>query len=119
MFWHVTSLLGLPRAASDLREQQIDTEWSVLVFQVGLYLCDLLAEHVWCVSHATDDSETACVGDCCGELGPSCYVHASQKNWVLDVEEVGDRCADFLWDSSSASQVSSWEHCETYVVKPS
>ena len=39
-------LLGLAGAATDLREEQIDTERTVLVVEMGLELGDLLAEHV-------------------------------------------------------------------------
>lgn len=89
-------LLGLAGAATDLREEQVDTEGSVLVVQVALELGDLLAQHVGSVTNTANDTETAGVGDGSGQLGASGDVHASKKHRVLDAEQVGDGSSDLL-----------------------
>lgn len=56
----------------------------------------MFPEHVWCVAHSSDDTETSCIGDCGCEFGTGGNVHSSEEDWVRDLEEVGDRCADDL-----------------------
>lgn len=107
-------LLGLSCRASNLREQQIDAERRVFVVEVAFQLCDLFSKHIGsvpnldllsmlilvtadAVSYTTNDTDSSCVGNGCGELWASCNVHARQHYWVLDLEEVGDRGLDLLW----------------------
>lgn len=96
--------LRLPGAAADLWEEQIDTESTVLVGQVSLQLCNLFAEHVWCIanlsrissvhcldhdsSYASDDTHTAGICHGSSQLRPCCNVHASKEDWVLDLQEI-------------------------------
>jgi len=89
-------LLCLTGRATDLREKQIDTEWCILVCEEGLELCDLLAQHIWCVSDASNNTETAGICDCCCEFRTGRNVHTSKEYWMRDLEEVGDRCAELL-----------------------
>lgn len=84
-------LLGLSGAASDLRNQQIHAEWRILVLQVAFEFRDLLPEHVGCVPHSSNDTETAGVGDRCCEFGTGGNIHTSEEDRVVDFEEVGDR----------------------------
>lgn len=84
-------LLGLSGAASNLRNQEINTKRRILVFQVALEFRDLLPEHVGCVPHSSNDSEAASVGDRCCEFGAGGNIHTSKEDRVVDFEEVGDR----------------------------
>ena len=70
-------LLGLSCAATDLWEEQVDTEWSVLVLEEALELCNLLAEHVWGVADTTNDTDTASIGHGSSELRTSIGLVAS------------------------------------------
>jgi hypothetical protein len=79
-----------------LRKQQIDTEWRILVVEVALQLSDLLAQHVWCVSDAAEDTDASGVCDGGGKLGTSSHVHAREHDGVLDLQQVGELCADLL-----------------------
>jgi hypothetical protein len=83
-----------------LREQQINAEWRTLVVQVALQLGDLLAEHVWRVPNAANDTQAACVCNGGSELGSGGHVHAGQHDGVLDLQQVGQLRADLLWDVS-------------------
>jgi len=87
----------LSGASTNLGEKQVNTEGCVLVCKEGLELCDLLAQHVWCVSYSSDDTESSCIGDGCGELGTGCDVHSCEEDGVVDLQEVSDRCADYLF----------------------
>lgn len=89
-------LLGLARTAADLREQEVDAEWRVLVCQVALELGDLLSQHVRCVTNTADDTETAGVGDSSSKLGSSSHVHAGQHDGVLDLQQISELCAELL-----------------------
>lgn len=89
-------LLGLSCTATNLWEQEIDTERCVLVVQEALQLCDLLAEHVWSVADTADDTDTTSVGHSGGELRTSGHVHASKHDWVLDLEQIGRGGAELL-----------------------
>ena len=57
-------ILGLACAAADLRQEQIHTEWCLLVFEIGLELCNLLAQHVRRIPDTADDTETASIISC-------------------------------------------------------
>jgi hypothetical protein len=81
-------LLGLTGTSSNLWQKQINTKGCVLVFEEALQFCDLLAKHVWCVSYSSNDTETSGICDCCCELGASCDVHSSEKNRVVDLEQI-------------------------------
>jgi hypothetical protein len=90
------NVLGLSRASTNLREEQIDAKWRALVVQISLELGDLLAEHVWRVANATQHTDTAGIGDSRRELRPSSHVHASKHDGVLDLQQVGELGADLL-----------------------
>lgn len=89
-------LLGLTGTTTDLRKKEIDTERSVLVLQVALQLSNLLAQHLWGVTDTTDDAETTGIGDRSSQLGAGSHVHASQQNWVVDLQEISDGSANNL-----------------------
>ena len=89
-------VLGLASAATDLGEQQIDTERSVRVIEVLLELRNLLAEHVGSVTDTTNDTETSSVGDGSSQLGAGGDVHTGQKDGVLDLEKIRDGGANLL-----------------------
>jgi hypothetical protein len=98
--WHL--LLGLSSASANLRNQKIHTEGSVLVIQEALELCDLLSEHVWGVTNATDHTDAASVGDSCCELRASSNIHASEHDRVCDLEQVGGHRADLFYVVSAS-----------------
>lgn len=89
-------LLGLTSATTDLRQQEVNTERSLLVSKEALQLGDLLPEHVRCVANTTDDTQTTGVGDCGRQLRASGHVHTSQQNWVVDLEQISDGGTDDL-----------------------
>lgn len=93
----VSDVLGLAGGAANLWEKEIDTEWCVLVVQVGLELSDLLAEHVWGVSNTSNNTETSGIGDSGSELWAGGNVHSSQNNWVVDLQEISGGGADLLY----------------------
>ena len=43
--------LGLSCAATNLRQEQVNTEWCILIGQVALEFSDLFSEHVWGVAN--------------------------------------------------------------------
>lgn len=90
------NVLGLAGGTANLWEKEVDTEWSVLVVQVGLELSDLLAEHIWGVSNTSNNTETSGIGDSGSELWASGNVHTSQNNWVVDLQEISGGGADLL-----------------------
>lgn len=96
-------VLGLSRAATDLGEEQIDTEGRTLVVKEALQLGDLLAEHVWGVANATEHTKTSGVGDSGSELRACCYVHTGEQHRVLDLQQVGELCADLLYALSAGA----------------
>ena len=89
-------LLGLPGAAANLGNKEIDTEWRVLVVQEALELCNLFSEHVWSISNATDHTDAAGVCDSCCKLRASSNVHAGEHDRVCDLEQVGGHRADLF-----------------------
>ena len=106
--------LCFPRTAADLRKQQVHTKGGILVIQVALEFGNLLAEHVWSIAnllpvrllfavrpclltYTSDDAQSSGIGDGCGELRASCNVHASQEDWVLDLQEICDGSLNLLW----------------------
>lgn len=96
-FWRGGSgLLGLTGIATNLGDKQVNTKGSVLVVEVALELGNLLLEHLWSVSDTADDAHTAGVGDGSRQLGTGGDVHAGQQDGVLDLEKIGDGCADLL-----------------------
>jgi len=95
-------VVGLSCIATNLWEQQIDTERSVLVVQEALQLCNLFPEHVWGVSDATDDTETAGIGDCGSKFRAGGNVHASKDDGVVDLQEIRRDGLDLLWRSHCA-----------------
>lgn len=91
-----TDILGLASIATNLGKQQVDAKGGVLVGEVALELCDLLAQHVRSVSEAANDTETASVGDSSGELGAGGNVHAREDDGVLDLEQIRDGSSELL-----------------------
>lgn len=89
-------VLGLSCTTANLWEEEVDTEWSILVLEEALELGNLLTEHVWSVADTADDTDTAGVGDGGGELRPGGDVHAGKHDWVLDLEEIGGGGANLL-----------------------
>jgi hypothetical protein len=61
----------LPGVSTDLWEQQVNTEWGILVVEVLLELMDLIAEHLWGVTDTTDNTESTSIGDSSSELWSS------------------------------------------------
>jgi hypothetical protein len=91
------NLLSLPGTAANLRNQEIDTEGSILVVEEALEFRNLFPEHVWGVADATDHTDAAGVGDGCCELGAGGDVHAGEHDGVCDLEQVGRDRADLFW----------------------
>jgi hypothetical protein len=89
-------LLGLACASTNLGKKQVDTKGRFLVVQVSLQLGDLLAQHVWCVADATQDTDASSICDGSSELRASSHVHTSQHDGVLDLEQISELCADLL-----------------------
>ena len=100
------NILGLAGGTANLWEKEIDTEWSVLVVQVGLELSDLLAEHIWGISNTSNNTETSGIGDSSSELWASGNVHTSQNNWVVDLQEISGGGADLLCEFIVSDPVS-------------
>lgn len=98
-------ILGLAGTAADLGEEEIDAERSVLVREMRLELVDLVAKHVGGVVDATKDTHAAGVGDSRGQLGASSDVHAGKQDGVVDLEKIGDRGPDLLWDAEKSANV--------------
>lgn len=94
-------LLGLAGTATNLGEEQVDTEWCVLVLEERLQLGDLLAEHVWGVANSSENTEASGVGNGCSELRAGGNVHTSKHNRVVNLEEVGGNRAELFcrWPS--------------------
>lgn len=88
--------LGLSCAATNLWEQEINAERGILVVQEALELCNLLSQHVWSVADTTNNTNTARVGDCGGELGTSGDVHTGEHHGVVDLEQIGRHRAELL-----------------------
>jgi hypothetical protein len=88
--------LGLSRASADLGKQEINTKGCFLVVEVALQLRDLLAKHVGSVSNAAEDADSAsvCYSSC--QLRAGGHVHAGKHDGVLDLEQIGELCADLL-----------------------
>lgn len=90
-------LLCFPCIAANLGNQEINTEWCILVVQEALQLRDLLSKHIWRVSNTADDTETTGVGDRCCEFRARGDVHTCKHDRVVDFQQVCDCCADLLW----------------------
>lgn len=110
--------LCLSCTAANLRNQKVDSKWCVLVFQISLKLGYLFTEHIWCVANAANDAEPAGVGDSSGQLGARGYVHTSEHDRVVDLEEVGNRGAELLWICVSLRMLIGGELFVTHVEKP-
>jgi hypothetical protein len=89
-------ILGLSRATANLRKKQVNTERRALVVEEALQLGDLLAEHVRRVTNATEHTQTSGVGHGGSKLRACCYVHAGEQHRVLDLQQVGELCADLF-----------------------
>jgi hypothetical protein len=73
--------------------------------QEALELSNLLPQHVWRVADTADDTESTSVGDGGCELRAGSNIHASKKNGVVDLQEIGRNRLDLLC-SNTISQVS-------------
>lgn len=97
-------LLGLSRIATNLGQQQINTERCLFVNQEALQLGDLFPQHVWGISDTTDDTETTGVGNCGGELRAGGNVHAGEDDGVVDLEEIRRNGLDLLCSEASVAR---------------
>jgi hypothetical protein len=88
-------LLCLSGTTAYLRKQEINSEWCILVLQVTLEFCDLLAQHVWCIANSANDAQATSVRDGSGKFGACSDVHTSQHDWVVDLQEIS-RCGSDL-----------------------
>jgi hypothetical protein len=89
-------LLCLSGTATYLRKQEIDSEWSVLVREVTLEFCDLLAQHVRCIANSANDTQATGVCDSSSKFGACSDVHTSQHDWMVDLQEISRRGSDLL-----------------------
>lgn len=89
-------VLGLACATTNLGKQQIDTEGRALVVEIALQLGDLLSQHVRRVSNTSQHTESSGVCDGSSELRTGGDIHAGEKNGMLDLQQVGELCADLL-----------------------
>ena len=89
--------LGFPCAAADLWDQQVNAEGGVLVVQEAFELGYLFPEHIWCVAHPSNDTQSTGIGDRCSELGASCYIHACEEDGMVDLEEVREGRAELFY----------------------
>jgi hypothetical protein len=96
MAWDALHILSFPGTAANLRNQEIDTERSILVVEEALEFRDLFSEHVRSVTYATDHTNTTGIGDGCCELGTGSHVHAGEHDGVCDLEQVGGDRADLF-----------------------
>lgn len=65
----------------------------------------LLTEHVRSVTDTSNDTDSSSVGDSSGELRPRSDVHSSQRDGVLDLEELGEFGGDSCGMSASISSM--------------
>jgi hypothetical protein len=79
-----------------LRKEQVHTEWRVLIVQKALEFGNLVLEHFWGVTNATDDTEATSVRDSGSQLGASSHVHTGEKNGVVDLQEIRNRSTKLL-----------------------
>jgi hypothetical protein len=100
----IIDLLGFPRIATNLGQQEIDAKRRILVVEVRLELLDLIPEHLGGVVDAAQNTKTAGVCDGRGQLGASGDVHAGEEDGVVDLEEIGDLGADLLCKRTSSRQ---------------
>lgn len=100
---YMVCLLGLTGTATDLGEEEVDTEGGILILQVALQLSDLFAEHIRSITNTTDDTQTTGIGDRSSQLRASGHVHTSQQNGVVDLKQIGDGSTDDLWGRNIVS----------------
>jgi hypothetical protein len=87
---------------TDGRDEQLSTRVDDNIDElVQLALCVVvagggLAKDVGGVSHATNNTETSCIGDGSSELGASGDVHARKHYGMLDLKQIGELCAELL-----------------------
>ena len=115
-----SSLLRLPRTAANLWDQEIDAEGCVLVYEIALEFCDLLAEHVWRVPNTTDHTDATGICDGSGELRSRSDVHARQHDRMVDLEEIRRRRAELFCGICVSVQVtalSRWTVHRAYGAK--
>lgn len=91
------NILGLASIAANLGQQEIDTEWGVLVNQMRLQFGNLLTEHLRRVAHATNDTATTGICHSSSELGTSGNVHTRQQDGVVDAEKVSSDGLDLFY----------------------
>jgi hypothetical protein len=91
------SLLCFPCVTTDLRKQKVNTKGRAFIIEVSLQFSDLLLEHLWRVPNTANDTKTASICNCGGQFGARSDVHAGEKNWVVDLEEIGDWRPDLFY----------------------
>jgi hypothetical protein len=113
-------LLSLPGTATNLRNQEVNTERCILVVEEALEFRDLFSEHVWGVADATDHTDATGIGDGCCELRTGSNVHASEHDGVCDLEQVGGDRTDLFWmgvSMASSLIVYAWRERVAYEGK--
>lgn len=95
-------ILRFSCTAPDLRNEKIHAKWCILVFQKHFQLGNLLTQHVWGVADASDDAETAGIGNSCCELWAGGYIHTSKHDGMVDFEEIGNCGSELLWKESQS-----------------
>lgn len=68
----------------------------------------LLTKHVRSVSNTSNNSDSSSVGDSSSKLGACGNVHSSQRDGVLDLEELGEFGGDSYGMSASTSIITSF-----------
>ena len=80
-------------------KKNINSERSVLVSEVRLELVDLSSESIWAISMASNDSNTARVGDSCCKGRACSNAHTRQHDRVLYAKDLGQMRSNLLWNS--------------------
>ena len=86
------SVLGLAGAAADLWDEEIDAEWCILVIKVAFQLCDLLAEHVWSVADAANDTEATCICDAVVSVSSTPYFGCGGRTLLRASDQLQRSC---------------------------
>lgn len=70
----------LSRAASDLWEQEVDTKWRALIFEVLFDLTNVLGEHFGCLAQAAYNTDTSCKA-CYRSIGNVRTCEGAYQSW--------------------------------------
>jgi len=95
----------LASTTTDLRKEQVDTEWRIGILQILLQCLYLLSQNLGRVSDATDHTKTARICDCRSQLRTCRNIHPCKKDRMLNPEQLCDGSRDerhhnerFTWD---------------------